>query len=581
MQWADEKLRSTRAAVVSAAVSGSDTGAPGSGSRARRWWRRYWWLALALVFTGAAVVAFAFTEGGLGTRIERTLLLLPVANRRDVVGLSLPVKVAYFVAAGVILFVTYRAALALFGVRLHEARAALLRNHTVVYGLGSQGRAVAESLLGSQRVVAVDQDPANPAIRGLRDRRAVVLVGDATDPDFVRRTGAHRARHVVVVCGEDAVNARVAATHAFSGRGKRDVDLFVHISDPRLYTFLVHHSFMSRAGPRLELFNSYERGARRLLEETLATSPPPGRVLVVGAGNLGLALVSQLARGAFERGSPERLRVDLVDREAQARSRLLEDRYGRLRDVCDVVPHALDVDSPAFDRLLHDGASPDDVDVAFVCFDNDTLTIASALSLLDQSAGRFPVVARVSEKSEGIAGMIESARTRYAEAEAFRPVILARRAVEGDLVLDGMRGQIARQIHETYREAYPGGPYDVPWSSLPPDGRERNVRHAESIAEQLEALGYRLGPLIDWGEPLPEFGADEVAQMSRTEHERWLAERRGTGWQYGPVRDERRRHHPDLVSWDELPDHRRDINRRLVRERPAMLARVGVQIYRA
>jgi hypothetical protein len=63
------------------------------------------------------------------------------------------------------------------------------------------------------------------------------------------------------------------------------------------------------------------------------------------------------------------------------------------------------------------------------------------------------------------------------------------------------------------------------------------------------------------------------------EHERWIRERLADGWQFGPVRDDVSRIHPDLVPWRELTDAQREINRRLVRARPAMLGRVGVQIY--
>jgi hypothetical protein len=101
------------------------------------------------------------------------------------------------------------------------------------------------------------------------------------------------------------------------------------------------------------------------------------------------------------------------------------------------------------------------------------------------------------------------------------------------------------------------------------------------MADQLMAVGYRLGPLLDWGADVTSFTEEEVEEMSRLEHERWLAERRDEGWRYGEDRDDTALVHPDLVSWDALPEHRRDINRRLVRARPGLLAAAGIQVYRA
>jgi hypothetical protein len=147
-------------------------------------------------------------------------------------------------------------------------------------------------------------------------------------------------------------------------------------------------------------------------------------------------------------------------------------------------------------------------------------------------------------------------------------------------VLDGVRGQLARQIHETYREGDPGGPYDVLWTQLTREGRRRNLAHADAIARQLEEVGYHLGPMIDWGAAPLEFTEAEVEEMSRVEHERWVTERASEGWKRASAKDYRARQHPDLVPWAELPEERRDVNRRLVRARPAMLARVGIQVYR-
>ena len=479
-------------------------------------------------------------------------------------------------------YATYRAVFALFGSRLQDVKARLMKGHTVVCGLGDQGQALVESLLGSTKVVAVERDPTNLAIQRLRDAGAVVLVGDPTDPESIERARVARARHVISVCGSDAVNAQVGANvleYAGPSAGS-SLDAFVHVADPRLYIFLLHHS-LSRGGPRLEFFNIYERGARTFLDAHGRGSQPE-KVLVVGGGQLGLALVSHLARERFAGvgpGGAGKVRVHLIDREAHARVQLLADRYTRLGEVCHLEPVEMDVESPAFDHLLKRNPALAELDVAYVCFDNDSLTVATTLNLLDQARGRLPVVARVSHRSEGIAGMISEAQSRYADAATFRPLSLAQ-ACRADLVLDGMRGQLARQVHETYLEDNPGGPYNVPWDDLTEEGRERNFSHADAIAGQLEAVGLRLGPLIDWGEPPAKLTSDEIDRMSEIEHERWVEERVAQGWRLGPARDDANRLHPDLVPWDELPERQQDINRHLVGERPAMLARVGIEIYR-
>lgn len=40
-------------------------------------------------------------------------------------------------------------------------------------------------------------------------------------------------------------------------------------------------------------------------------------------------------------------------------------------------------------------------------------------------------------------------------------------------------------------------------------------------------------------------------------HESWLAEKRATGWKYGPVKDPERKEHPCFVPYEELPPAQR------------------------
>lgn len=550
----------------------------------RAWWRGHWWIVLSALAVLAVGLAFFGSEGDLLTRVDRTLLILGGGTDAEV---STQLQIARILAPLILAYATFKAIVGLFSERIQDIRARLTRGHTIVMGLGNRGQALVESLLGSGKVVAVEIDAANPAVSRLRDAGAVVLVGDATDPELLRRAGGTRASNVVSVCGQDAANAQVAANvmRLAKGRTGDPISAFVHVGDPRLYTFLLHHAFSS---PKvwLEFFNVYERGATRLLEETEPVPDdmqPP--VLVLGAGQFGLALISQLARERYERVTDEpaadKLRVYLVDQEAGARATALAERYSRFRDVCDLRTFELDVESPAFDRLLERNPELRDVATAYVCFDDDGLTIASALNLLEQARGRFTVIARVTHRSEGIAALIQETQSENADATRFQAVSIAERACTADLVLEGMRGRLARGVHEAYRRDNPGTVYDVPWDELSEEGRTRNLRHADGMTRQLEAIGYRLGPLLDWGAPLPVLSSDELERMSELEHERWSAERLEQGWQYGPARNDAERLHPDLVPWGELPDRQQEINRRLLRERPGLLARVGIQLYRA
>jgi hypothetical protein len=86
------------------------------------------------------------------------------------------------------------------------------------------------------------------------------------------------------------------------------------------------------------------------------------------------------------------------------------------------------------------------------------------------------------------------------------------------------------------------------------------------VPAKLASLGFDLEPWLQlpeesrpWPMPLdpaePLF-RDEVDRRATAvlEHRRWAADRQLNGWRFGAVRDDRRKHHPDLIPFDELSE---------------------------
>lgn len=55
-------------------------------------------------------------------------------------------------------------------------------------------------------------------------------------------------------------------------------------------------------------------------------------------------------------------------------------------------------------------------------------------------------------------------------------------------------------------------------------------------------------------------------------HESWLAEKRATGWKYGPVKDTEKKEHPCFVPYAELPPEQKAKDRVFVGVAKAMIA---------
>jgi aspartate-semialdehyde dehydrogenase len=67
-----------------------------------------------------------------------------------------------------------------------------------------------------------------------------------------------------------------------------------------------------------------------------------------------------------------------------------------------------------------------------------------------------------------------------------------------------------------------------------------------------------------------------MESLAEAEHQRWCDERTAQGWTYGPVRDNEKRLHPNLVPWSELTDADKEKDRQMMREISKVLARRGL-----
>jgi hypothetical protein len=88
-------------------------------------------------------------------------------------------------------------------------------------------------------------------------------------------------------------------------------------------------------------------------------------------------------------------------------------------------------------------------------------------------------------------------------------------------------------------------------------------------------------PERDWDAEPTRFEGADVERMARAEHERWSEDLRRAGWRHSSKdKDARARTHPHLVSWEELAEDVREIDRAIVRDVPGLLAEWGYAVVR-
>lgn len=578
-------------------------------------WEQYHWAVLASLWLAAVGLGAwgvqqefeALARAGAGHTLSfseylyRALQLFVLQDTG--LGVSQPVEswqyqMARFLAPTVAGLTAVQAASFILREQWERWRLRRLDGHVVVCGLGRKGAPLAEEFLaGGERVVAIENDPANRSIHRLRELGGVVLTGDATHPSLLRRAGVGRAKTVIAICGEDGVNVEIAVrTHQVvretPADGAGTVTCCVQLADLKLRNLLRQNRIYTETKDRLEVrfFNPFEAGARRALQEfppdVYAPRGGPIRLLVVGFGQLGESLVVQAAKvGHYANGA--KLHITVIDRVARSREAVFRLRYPQFDSVCEVRFLEMDTRDVLFlgGRFLRDAGAP--LAAVFICLDNDRAGLATALTLLLRlEEGNAPILVRMHDAS-GLATLLEPGESGAAaqRIRAFGTTqTVARRAV----ILDDVQDHLARAIHDDYvaQQKAAGktpqqNPSLVSWRDLPEDLKDSNRQQADHIPVKLRAAGCTLHPAGPGGPAPFAFTPQEVELLARMEHARWNAERFLAGWRFAPgPKNLEARTSPYLVEYDVLPEEIKEYDRQAVRNILRLVGLIGQEIRR-
>lgn len=397
------------------------------------------------------------------------------------------------------------------------------RGHVVVCGQGETGWRLAATLREAGcRVAGIEiGDPVRPVARW------ALIAGDATEPETLRRAAAHRATHLVVLCGDDATNIAVART----AREVGGTDLAIHVlvTRPELAVMLRSEAIASHDGRVLEFFTLEERGSRIVLD-TVGTAPDV--VVTVGSSPLANRIVVDAARRWSD------LRIE------RSEDSEVPDLVSGLRSVVLV--------SDAPDALT------------------DALALVHRLrSASFGAAGGTTDVFVLSPHARNLGGIVASTQGTAIRVHAFD---LAEAVLTDDLVESGAREIIARAVHGAYRRTAALGASMLPaWDELGEHHREASRAAADAVGSLFRAVGCDLvAATPDDAEPL-RLLPSEVELMALLEHDRWLS------WTAGRI------DLPDTdnqVDWFDLAPAVRDRTKQVVRHLPTALRDVGQRVVR-
>lgn len=576
-----------------------------------RYWHEYHWtiigvLALAAFVLG--VIGFHRYFSALGKPVSiwdlvyLTLQLFTLESGSVTGALSWQLQIARLLAPGVLVYTAARALLEVFRDQLQLFRVRFARNHVVICGLGEKGYRLAISCVKQgYRVVLLEVDSANSRIRNCRSRGMIVLAGDATDIEQLRRAGVTRARYLFSVLGDAGDNAEVAVSvrDIVTNDRKGILTCFIHIAAPELAILLREKEIAAQKPEafRLEFFNVSERGARALLHqypamtgaESEKTKPPA--ILVVGLGSLGSAGIIQLAKLRYEmfKTDGEPVPITIVDERAEEKKALLLSRYPQLGLVCKLIARQIDVNASEFLQadFLFNTQGQCLISKAYVTLDDDVQCLSAALSLRQHlKAQRIPIVVSMAHDA-GLARLLEGKDGSGQDFDNLHAFGLLDRTCTAELLTQGTNEILAREVHEAYvRDRLRAGETRVtnaalaPWSELDEKFRNSNREQADHMTDALMMAGCGIAPTYAWASELYRFSDNDIELLAEREHERFVRERRREGWTYAPPpKDPDRKTSPWLVSWADLPEEIKNIDRNTIRNIPAFLSVAGFEVY--
>ena len=494
--------------------------------------------------------------------------------------------IARFGAPAVTAYAVVEACRLLFAAELRRLRDRNARGHVIVCGDGLVADTLTRRLRAAgKRVVAVRSD----AVATPSGTRGVARA--ARDPDVLRGAGIGRARAVYACTDDSATNAAIGLAAARHGRSPLAV--YAQVADPELCLALQarHLGLARHPGARLDFFNIDDLAARKLFTEEplVPVGGNPPRVVILGATAFGRAVLVELARRWRVRDphGDKLVPLALVDESATEVTAQLTHRYPFLSRVCRIIP----LDGGLADLLprLPRVGFPLPPDRVFICYDDEERALKTALTAEQLWHGgpgsmvvRLDRLANLREafgSGHGI-GVLDDL------SGALRLYGVVHAACDPALIGDDLVERLARVIHEAYvvsRRRHGERPGDnpalLPWEELPETLRRANRAQAKDIGRKLRELGCALSPRVGPGDE-HALEEPEIERLAILEHQRWVAEREATGWRYAARRDDSRRLHPALSTWESLREDMRARNHDAVRELPVILADAGFRIVR-
>ncbi len=493
---------------------------------------------------------------------------------------NLPLNIARFLAPVSLATAIIQGFLRLFSSKLKQRKMKSFREHIIVCGDASNNLQLVRNLTqrGKQNVLLNAKGPVNT--EDTEHEELLQLKMEHPGAAALESIGFYKSRYFIVSYENDTRSLLFVKEliHAIDlQKVVKPLDVIILFNNPEWMEYSADLEIMEQVRDNvinhrhltIRYLNYKDAAIRKIMishapdvyKPVTAMSDPQQQVCLVGYNEISERLIINLALHSHYINHLK-LRIYLFADSTEG-FKQFEARY-QLRNMLEINSFPLE-DLQDFDQAV----------AAIYLAERDETTLLKAFSAFQMNYILRPVPKIVlTDNPYPVASLIKK-----------MPVVIeniSEQATVFEHIIDESIDRFAEIIHNDYLKKLDSIDDTLPtqrsWHLLSDEVRNRNRIQADHIKIKIRSLGCIMVPE---NEPVTiyDLSTDERFEaLSKTEHERWNAYMYYKGWKPGPVRNDARKIHTDLIPYEELSKIKKDYDRNTIRNIPDLVKELGYKI---
>lgn len=459
------------------------------------------------------------------------------------------------------------------------------KGHTIVCGIDSKGLQTLRDHDKSwgKKAVGVEVKHESEKAKTARKEGHAIIWGDVKEDETLLEAGVTKASNLICFLPGEQNGIEVLSTVYDIYEKKKPnnkLNCYLQLNNARLIEVIERAEQLSHfkdEGIDVRFFNFDKMIARHLFHSfakhhfTDIIQLKSGkffRFLIFGLGDSGKALLLQALR-IMHFDSTRKTEIVIADRNIDTKKKKFEETYSFVQNIFPVEFEEYD---GTYQQLISKYTSRDEnaIPVVIAAMESNDDNLALGLEVLQYTPEENFKIYTKNSDSKNLSSLLKKtgdAKGRmifFGDLETFCKMEYIT-GKEQDRLAEIIHNDYLKQQQETV--ASESERYKTPWEDLPEDARDANRAQADHLILKLAQAG------IKFDETRQDFklNDEQTEALAIAEHDRWCAHRYINGWQFGEARNDVKKLHPSLVSWEALNEGEKQKDRDAVLRIPLLL----------